>query len=104
MDNKLILSEDQKRLLRKLLSSQSSFEVLHTLAHSIEDNDYLQEEYNYLTSKAGAYDFIFWETLEELTGETINTLYPIENDLTEEERELEAEASDILAKHNKADQ
>lgn len=92
---KLKLSEDQKRLLRKLISAKENFERLNNLAHSIEDNLYMKKEYDYLSSRASAYDFIYCKTLEELTGETIDTLYPVSEDLQEEERLLEEEASKV---------
>lgn len=92
---KLKLSEEQKRLLRKLISAKENFERLNNLAHSIEDNLYMKKEYNYLSSRASAYDFIYWKTLEEFTGETIDTLCPVSEDLEEEERLLEEEASKV---------
>lgn len=95
MTNRIELTEDQKKLLRKLISAKENFERLNNLAHSIEDNLYMKKEYDYLSSRASAYDFIYWKTLEELTGETIDTLCPASEDLQEEERLLEEEASKV---------
>lgn len=93
---RIILNEEQKRLLRKLLSAKDSFEQLHSLAHTIEDNSYMKKEHDYLEEQAGAYDYIFWDTLEKLTGETIDTLYPASGDQTEEEEALREEAERVL--------
>lgn len=101
MTNRIELTEDQKKLLRKLLEAKTLYEQCYFMSQSIDGYRDFKKEQKQLEARAGAYDYVFHNALEELTGLDLDKLFPLSNDYydpEEEEAELEAEASEYLEK------
>lgn len=73
MDNRLTLSEAQRELLQMILYAREKESQLSILSNAVNEPTY-RGAYNYLENQAYGYDLVFWEALEALTGETIDTL------------------------------
>lgn len=70
--DRLTLTKDQLELLYMLLYAKEKESQLSILANSIDEPIY-EEESSYLKERASLYDFVYWETLGKLTGETMNS-------------------------------
>ena len=73
MDNRLTLSKAQRELLQTILYAKEKEAQLAILANAVEEPSY-KGTFNYLENQAYGYDLVFWEALEALTGETVDTL------------------------------
>lgn len=70
--DRLTLTQDQLELLHMLLYAKEKESQLSILANSIDEPIY-EEESSYLKERASIYDFVYWEALGKLTGETMNS-------------------------------
>lgn len=88
---KLRLNADQKKLLQMLLYAKEKESQLSILANSVNEPAY-KEECSYLEERASLYDFVFWETLGKLTGETVDSILSGKLSEVEAINEVEARA------------
>ena len=91
MPDKLVLTEDQRKLFQMLLYAKEKESQLSILANSLNEPMY-KEEYSYLEERASLYDFVYWETLGKLTGETVDSLFAGKISEVEAMNEVEARA------------
>ena len=82
------LTRDQRKAIQMLLYAREKESQLSILANALNEPMY-SEENAYLEKKASLYDFVFWETLGKLTGETVNSLLEL---TSEASKEVEARA------------
>ena len=73
MPDRIKLTTDQKKLFQMLLYAKEKESQLSILANSLNEPAY-KEECSYLEERASLYDFVYWETLGKLTGETVDSL------------------------------
>lgn len=88
---KLRLNADQRKLLQMLLYAKEKESQLSILANSVNEPAY-KEECSYLEERASLYDFVFWETLGKLTGETVDSILSGKLSEVEAINEVEARA------------
>lgn len=91
MPDRIRLTTDQKKLLQMLLYAKEKESQLSILANSLNEPAY-KEEYSYLEERASLYDFVYWETLGKLTGETVDSLFSGRLSEVEAINEVEARA------------
>lgn len=85
---KLQLNTDQKKLLTMLIYAKEKESQLTMLANALNEPMY-EEESSYLEERASLYDFVYWETLGKLTGETVDSI--LAGDFSESEAMEEVE-------------
>lgn len=88
---KLRLNADQRKLLQMLLYAKEKESQLSILANSLNEPAY-KKEYSYLEERASLYDFVYWETLGKLTGETVDSIFSGKLSEVEAINEVEARA------------
>lgn len=76
------LTPDQRELLQMLIYAKEKESQLSMLANSLSEPAY-KEECSYLEERASLYDFVYWETLGKLTGETIDSYLRAEEEAME---------------------
>jgi hypothetical protein len=91
MPDKINLTTDQKKLLQMLLYAKEKESQLSILASALDEPMY-KEESSYLEERASLYDFVYWETLGKLTGETIDSIFAGKLSEVEAINEVEARA------------
>lgn len=81
--DRLKLTPDQRKLLQMLLYAKEKESQL-SLAKNALDEPIYKEEASYLEERSSLYDFVYWETLGKLTGDTPDTYIVAEEEAIEE--------------------
>lgn len=80
--DKLTLTPDQRKLLQMLLYAKEKESQLTLAKQALEEPIY-KEESSYLEKRASLYDFVYWETLGKLTGESVDSYIRSEEEAME---------------------
>ena len=80
--DRLTLTPNQRKLLQMLLYAREKESQLTLMKQALDEPIY-KEESSYLEKRASLYDFVYWETLGKLTGETIDSYLRAEEEAME---------------------